>query len=73
MALKSLTDLCSVLGFLTKNDDAIPEDIAAYVKEREEARRNKDWKRSDELRDILKNAGYIVEDTKQGQKIRKNV
>ena len=72
-ALKSLTDLCSVLGFLTKEDDSIPENVAAMIKEREEARKNRDWKRSDELRDALKNEGYVVEDTKQGQKIRKNV
>ena len=37
------------------------------------ARKKKDWKKSDELRDTLKAAGYIVEDSKQGQKIRKNV
>jgi cysteinyl-tRNA synthetase len=43
------------------------------LQEREAARKNKDWKRSDELRDALKDAGYIVEDTKNGQKVRKNV
>lgn len=72
-ALDSLNSLCSVLGFLTKKEDAIPENIEAMVREREEARKNKDWKKSDELRDALKEAGYIVEDTKQGQKVRKNV
>ena len=51
----------------------MPEEIAAMVKEREEARKNKNWARSDELRDALKEAGYIVEDTKQGQKVRRNV
>ena len=72
-ALKSLTAVCSVLGFLTKNDDEIPAEITGMLKEREEARKNRDWKRSDELRDALKDAGYIVEDTKNGQKVRKNV
>ena len=43
------------------------------VKERAEARKNKDWARSDELRDKIISAGYILEDTKQGQKVRKNV
>jgi cysteinyl-tRNA synthetase len=43
------------------------------VSEREEARKNKDWKRSDELRDAIRAAGYIIEDTKQGQKVRKDV
>ena len=72
-ALDSLHALCGVLGFLTKETEEIPEEIAAILKEREEARKNKDWKKSDELRDTLKAAGYIVEDSKQGQKIRKNV
>ena len=71
--LKSLMAVCSVLGFLTKNDDEIPAEITGMLKEREEARKNRDWKRSDELRDALKDAGYIVEDTKNGQKVRKNV
>lgn len=72
-ALKSLMAVCGVLGFLTKNDDEIPAEITGMLKEREEARKNRDWKRSDELRDALKDAGYIVEDTKNGQKVRKNV
>ena len=43
------------------------------VNERAEARKNKNWARSDELRDAIKAAGYILEDTKQGQKVRKDV
>ena len=72
-ALNSLNALCGVLGFLTKENDALPEDIVRMVSEREEARKNKDWKRSDELRDAIRAAGYIIEDTKQGQKVRKDV
>ncbi len=72
-ALDSLTAICGVLGFLTKGNDELPEDILRMVKEREEARKNKDWKKSDELRDSIRAAGYILEDTKQGQKVRKDV
>ena len=72
-ALNSLTAVCSVLGLLQKEDDAFPEEIEAMIREREEARRNKDWKKSDELRTALQEAGYIVEDTRQGQKVRRNV
>lgn len=68
--LKGLTD---VLGLLSKEEDELPADIKAMVEERAEARKNKDWKRSDELRDAIKAAGYILEDTKQGQKVHKNV
>ena len=72
-ALKSLKDLADVLGILSKNEDDLPEEIRKMVEERAEARKNKDWKRSDELRDAIKEAGYILEDTKQGQKVRKSV
>lgn len=45
----------------------------SMVEERAEARKAKNWKRSDELRDAIKAAGYILEDTPQGQKVRKSV
>ena len=72
-ALKSLKALADVLGLLSREEDELPADIRAMVDERAEARKNKDWKRSDELRDAIKAAGYILEDTKQGQKVRKSV
>ena len=72
-ALKSLKALCDVLGILQKEDDTLPEDIQRMVDERAEARKNKDWKRSDELRDAIKAAGYILEDSREGQKVRKGV
>ncbi len=72
-ALKSLLAVCGVLGFLTKENEEIPDEITSLLAAREEARKNRDWKKSDELRDALKEAGYIVEDTKQGQKVRRNV
>ena len=72
-ALKSLKALCDVLGILQKEDDTLPEDIQRMVDERAEARKNKDWKRSDELRDAIKAAGYILEDSREGQKVRKSV
>ena len=72
-ALNSLEAICDVLGLLSRKEDELPEEIAALVKERAEARKNKDWTRSDELRNQIVSAGYILEDTKQGQKVRKDV
>ena len=72
-ALYSLEALCDVLGLLTKKENELPEEIEALVRERAEARKNKDWARSDELRNMIVSAGYILEDTKQGQKVRKDV
>lgn len=42
------------------------EKIQRLIAEREEARRRKDWKRSDEIRDQLKEAGIILEDRPDG-------
>ena len=72
-ALDSLKALCDVLGLLTKDEDALPADIQAMVDERAAARKAKDWKRSDELRDAIKAAGYVLEDTREGQKVHKAV
>ena len=54
-----------------KEDINIPEDIKLILNERKEARKNKNFAKSDELRDKLKELGYIVKDTKDGQIIEK--
>ncbi len=67
--IKVITD---VLGLLMRQaDDGIPADVQALADERAAARKSRDWKRSDELRDQIKAAGYQIEDTPQGQKISK--
>ena len=71
--LNSLEAICDVLGLLSRKEDELPEEIAALVRERAEARKNRNWARSDELRNKIASAGYILEDTKQGQKVRKDV
>ena len=72
-AMDSLESICDVLGILSKKEEELPEEIALLVRERAEARKNRDWAKSDELRDRIIKAGYILEDTKQGQKVRKDV
>ena len=54
-----------------KEDINIPEDIKLILNERKDARKNKNFAKSDELRDKLKELGYIVKDTKAGQIIEK--
>ena len=71
-ALDSMLAICGVLGILSKDENAIPEKIQKMLDERAEARKNRNWSRSDELRDAIKAEGYTVEDTKQGQKIHRN-
>ena len=54
-----------------KEDINIPEDIKLILNERKDVRKNKNFAKSDELRDKLKELGYIVKDTKDGQIIEK--
>ena len=72
-ARTALLAMADVLGLLVKKADALPSDIQALVDERAQARTNRDWKKSDALRDELIARGYTVEDTKLGQKITRAV
>lgn len=53
------------------NDEDIPEEVKALVEERKAARKAKDFAKADELRDKIGELGYIVEETRQGTKIKK--
>jgi len=60
--------LDAVFGLGGKDEAAAPAEIHELIRSREEARRNKDFKRADALRDELKLKGWIVEDTPRGPK-----
>ena len=49
----------------------VPEEVLELVEERKKAREEKNWSLSDELRDKIKDKGYIVKDTKEGMTIEK--
>ena len=65
--------MADVLGLFMKQADGLPADIQAMADARAAARKAKDWKKSDELRDAIHAAGYILEDTAAGQKVRISV
>lgn len=58
-------------GFDRLKNDIIPIDIEKIVQEREIARNNKDWAKSDEFREKINELGYEVKDTDTGYKISK--
>ena len=65
-------ELASVLGLLQKDHtESIPQEALDLLAERTEARKIKDWKRADAIRDELKSMGYAVEDSAQGPKLKK--
>ena len=73
-AYETLTAITDVLGLLmVKAEMKLPEDIQALVDARAEARKAKDWQQSDDLRRQLQERGYVVEDTAQGQSVRRSV
>ena len=64
-------NLCGILGLVTKAASELPEAVESLLKARADARKAKQWQESDRLRDAIKELGYAVEDTPQGQKWRK--
>ncbi len=62
-----------VLGILrkTEKEETLPKEVGEIIKKREEARKNKNWKTADELRQQLKAMGYIIEDTSKGVRWRR--
>lgn len=69
-ALKKMMSLCSVLGLLQDDEEEdFGEDIMKMVNERQEARKAKDFKRADEIRDKLAARGITLKDTPQGVQI----
>ena len=68
--IETMKKFDTVLGIIGKVDIdvSLPKEALVLIKQREEARKIKNWKRSDEIRDQLKNMGIIIEDTPEGIK-----
>ncbi len=61
-----------VFGLVIKTEEVeIPAEIKKLAGEREKARKNKDFVKADDLRKKIEEKGYLVEDTKEGWKIKK--
>ncbi len=67
--LDELTTLCGVLGILAETkEEMLDSDIEALIEERQQARKNRDFARADEIRDELLEKGIVLEDTREGVK-----
>ncbi|MDO4552822.1 MAG: cysteine--tRNA ligase [Bacillota bacterium] len=65
-----LCELAGVLGLLEEQEEeGVDPEIQALVEERQAARKAKNFARADEIRDLLKARGILLEDTAQGVKI----
>lgn len=69
----TILDFDKVFGFGLDiiKDEEIPDEVIGLADERQEARKNKDWGKSDELREKIKSLGYEIKDTDSGPKISK--
>ncbi len=67
--LTKLSDICGLI--LTQKEDILEEEIEKLIEERQNARKEKNFKRADEIRDELLNRGIILEDTREGVKWKK--
>jgi len=59
------------LDILKKEKIEVPRDIQQMIEKREEARRDKNWRLADELREEIIKKGYYIDDTSEGPKIKK--
>jgi len=67
----TLLELSKVLGILSREDERLEDEILRLIEKRTEARKNKDYKLADQIRDELRQKGIILEDTQEGVKWKK--
>ena len=76
-ASKAATELAAwekvnaVLGIGTAPEAEAPAAIVALLEARQAARKAKDFRRSDEIRDELKAKGWLIEDSPKGPKLKR--
>ena len=70
-ALAAWNKLDSVLGVGALAEVEVPAEITALLEDRQAARKAKDFKRSDSIRDELKAKGWIIEDTPKGARVKR--
>ena len=73
--LATVLDFDKVLGLKLKSVGSknikIPKEIEVLIEERKIVRKEKNWTKSDQLRDKIKNLGYELKDTSEGTEIKK--
>lgn len=71
---KTIEEIDKVLGLklLEKEKIKVPLEIKKLVEERENARKEKNWKKADKIRDEIKEKGYVLNDSSDGVVVKKN-
>ncbi len=66
--MEDFNKVLRVIDFKKKED--VPSSIKELVGEREKARKEKDWKKADKIRDDIKKKGFAIDDTEEGPIVR---
>ena len=66
--ITTVVQLMNICGLVVKEEAILDSDIEALIQERKDARINKNFQRSDEIRDELLEKGIVLEDTREGVK-----
>jgi len=61
-----MKEIDSVLGVMESGNGELPEELMSLIKEREKARKEKDFEKSDKIRDEFKEKGILLDDRQDG-------
>ncbi|GAA0503336.1 cysteine--tRNA ligase [Salinibacillus aidingensis] len=66
--IQTIDDLMNILGvsIAEEEDELLDDEIEQLIEERNQARKNRDFARADQIRDELKEKNIVLEDTPQG-------
>lgn len=70
-SLRVYAQLLEIFGIVFSSDELLDDEIDQLIEERIQARKDRNFARSDEIRDLLKDQGIILEDTAQGTRWRR--
>ena len=71
-AEQMLDRLNAVTGLFGFEEEEAPADILELVKQRQQARREKDFAKADAIRDQITAQGWVLEDTPDGPRVKRN-
>jgi cysteinyl-tRNA synthetase len=71
--LAKFSEWLTIFGIYFVSEELLDEEIEQLINERIAARKAKDFARSDQIRDELKEQGIILEDTPQGTRWRREI
>jgi len=69
--LRELGETIGLFWGAAPAEEALPDDVQALVRQRDEARMQMQWGRADQLRDEIAALGYVLKDSKEGTKVRR--